>query len=103
MDEIGDEENDERHGSSDETVAATTADILVVHIVHHVKDAQHPSEEHHGKAEHEHPWIEQGVETVGGIRPAGDDRCDGTGIDEVILLDDEVRTLEERRYGTAQQ
>ena len=92
MDEIGDEENDEGHGGADETAAATTADILIVHIVHHIEDAQHPCEEYHGKAQHEHPGIEQGIETMGGIRPAGDDRRDGINIDEIVLLDDEVRS-----------
>ena len=38
-----------------------------------------------------------------GISPARNDRCDGSCIDEVVLLDNEVRTLEEGGYGTTQK
>ena len=103
MDEIGHEEDDEGHGSTNQTYAATGADILVVDIVHDIEDAQHTGEEDDGEAQHEHPGIEQGIETVRGVGPATDDGCDGADIDEVVFLDDEVGALEESGDGASQE
>ena len=38
-----------------------------------------------------------------GIGPAGDDRGECLGIDEVVLLDDEIRTFEESGHSTAKE
>ena len=38
-----------------------------------------------------------------GIGPAADDGCHGTDVDEVVLLDDEVRTLEEGGHSAAKK
>ena len=38
-----------------------------------------------------------------GVCPTADDRCDGSCIDEVVFLYDEVRALEECGYGTSEQ
>ena len=43
---------------TNQTHTATRADILVVHIVHHIENAQHTGQEHHRKAQDEHPGIE---------------------------------------------
>ena len=36
VDEIGDEEDEEGHGGTDESYAGATADILVVHIINNI-------------------------------------------------------------------
>ena len=64
MDEIGHKEHDEGHGSTNQSHTATRADVLVVDVVDHIEDAQHSGEEDYGKAQYEHPWIQQGIETM---------------------------------------
>jgi hypothetical protein len=72
VDEVGDEEDEERHGGTDEAYAGATADVFVVHIINKIKGAQHTCQEHHSQSEDEYPGVEQGVEAVGGVGPVGD-------------------------------
>ena len=103
MDEIGHEEHEERHGCTEETDAGATADILVVHIINNIERAQNACQEHDGQAEHQHPGVEYGVETMGGIRPSRDDGCEGCGINHVVLHNDEIAALEEGGHSAAQE
>lgn len=73
VDEVGDEEDEEGHGCTDETDGATRTDVLVVDVVHDVEDAQRACQEDDGEAEDEHPGVEQGVEAVAGVGPVTDD------------------------------
>ncbi len=101
VDEEGEEQDEEGHGGTDKTHAAARADVLVVHIIHNIQDAEDAGKEEHGETEDEHPRIEQGVETMAGIGPAADDGSAELG--EAGFLDDEVGTLEEGSYGTAEE
>ena len=103
MYQIGNEQDDEGYGIAQQANAAARTDVLVVDIVHYIKDAQHTGQEHDGQSEDEYPGIEQGVESVGSVGPTGDDGRNGSCINQILLGNDEVRALEERSYGTAQK
>ena len=95
MHDVGHEKNEERYGTAHEAHGATRAYVFVVHIVHHVQDAQHPGQKHHSQPKHQYPGIEQRVEAVGSIAPMADDGRKSSGINQVAFLDNEVRPLEE--------
>ena len=64
------------------------------------KNINYPAD---GEAEDEYPGVEQCVEAIGGIRPAADDGSDGTWVDEILLDDNEVGTLEEGGDSAAEE
>ena len=65
------------------------------------KYAQHAGKEHHNKAKHQHPGIEQHVESVGGICPTADDGSECAGINQIFLRHNEVAPFEEGGHGTS--
>ena len=103
VDQVGQEEDEEGYGGARQLAWHTGTDVLVGYIVHDVQDAEDTGQEEHGKAEYQHPGVEQGVQPVAGVGPAADDGCHGCCVNEVALLDDEVAALEEGGYGTSQQ
>ena len=103
MYKISHEKDDEGDGCPDESYGATGTYVLVIDIVDDIEDAKYAGQENNGKAEDEHPGIKQGVESVGGVGPSGDDRGDGIRINQIVFLDDEVRPFEEGGYGSAKE
>ena len=103
VDEIDDEEQDEGGCIDLESNDATTTDVLVGNVVHHIEDAQGARQEHDRKAEDENPGIEQRIEAVRGIAPVADDGRQSPCIDKIALFDHEVRAFEEGGHCTAQQ
>ena len=103
VNEVCHEEDYERHGRTEETYTAARTDILVVDIVHHIKDAQRASKENHGKAEDEHPRVEQGIKTMRGISPMTDDWSERCAVDEVLLFYNKVAAFKKSSYGAAEE
>ena len=103
VDHIDHKENDEDAGVDHQMLVAALQDGFVGHIIAQIEETQGASQEEYGQSEDEYPWVEQGVKAVGGVGPTTDDWRQGIDVDEVVLLDDEVATLEEGGYGSAQE
>src|SRR5574344_905360 len=99
MKEIGHEESDKGDGGSEQPSVAAPLDFFVIYIVHDIENPQRASQKDYSEAKDQHPWVEQGIETVGGIGPTADDRLEvGDGrleMNQPVFDDDEIGTFEE--------
>ena len=101
VDEPCHEEHQERNGGADDAHRTSGTDVLVGNIIHHIKYAQRAGKEHHSKSKHQHPGIEQHVESVRGICPTADDGSERAGINQIFLRHNEVAPFEEGGHGTS--
>ena len=68
------EKYQKRHRSTQKPHATTVADVLIIHIIPYIQNAEHTGKEEYGKAQHKIPDIEQSIQSSAAVRPTAYDR-----------------------------